>query len=292
MNGLCRKGARFVEPSCRLIAAFYVADRSWHNHAVPKPRKSRPIAARFSIAEWYGTPLTLLTADERRALGQRQSIKRRERPPLPCPFKPGSNCSKDSGVCTLRLYTRDTETGLVTGTNSTLRTSCPTRFEENKTINEWVGETVLDCHEPLIIREVGFLDPPVLEDGLPLTKKEREVGRIDNILMVPDSKPLAWCALEFQSVYFSGDAMSNEFELLRDHRGDDLPFPAASHRPDNRSSGPKRLMPQLQTKVPSLRRWGKKMAVIAFAYYVRDALGKCLRIPARAYTMAVLSLFE
>ena len=56
--------------------------------------------------------------------------------------------------------------------------------------------------------------------------------------------------------------MRNEFALLRHHEGDQLPFPAKSHRPDYRSSGPKRLMPQLQTKVPSLRRWGKKMAVL------------------------------
>ncbi len=41
-----------------------------------------------------------------------------------------------------------------------------------------------------------------------------------------------------------------------------LPFPTKSRRPDYRSSGPKRLMPQLQIKVPWLRRWGKKMAVV------------------------------
>jgi hypothetical protein len=98
------------------------------------------------------------------------------------------------------------------------------------------------------------------EDGSKVS--DREVGKIDNILLVPNSNPLSWCALEIQSVYFSGKAMRNEFELLRDYTANDLPFPAMSHRPDNRSSGPKRLMPQLQTKVPSLRRWGKKMAVV------------------------------
>lgn len=39
-------------------------------------------------------------------------------------------------------------------------------------------------------------------------------------------------------------------------------MPAARRRPDYRSSGPKRLMPQLQTKIPTLRRWGKKMIVV------------------------------
>ena len=32
--------------------------------------------------------------------------------------------------------------------------------------------------------------------------------------------------------------------------------------PDWRSSGPKRLLPQLQTKVPGIRTWGKKTAVV------------------------------
>ena len=119
---------------------------------------------------------------------------------------------------------------------------------------------MLKCANPLIITEVPFLDPPTLEDGSKLS--DREVGKIDNILLRPGSNPPDWCALEIQAVYFSGRAMENEFKMLREHVGDALPFPALSHRPDNRSSGPKRLMPQLQTKVPTLRRWGKKMAVV------------------------------
>lgn len=39
------------------------------------------------------------------------------------------------------------------------------------------------------------------------------------------------------------------------------PFPDSVRRPDWRSSSAKRLMPQLQIKVPTLRRWGKKLAV-------------------------------
>ena len=56
--------------------------------------------------------------------------------------------------------------------------------------------------------------------------------------------------------------MSCEYDAIRKHQWDALPFPAGNRRPDYRSSGPKRLMPQLQTKVPSLRRWGKKIAVV------------------------------
>ena len=49
--------------------------------------------------------------------------------------------------------------------------------------------------------------------------------------------------------------------MLANHAGE-FPFPAAHRRPDWRSSGPKRLLPQLQTKTLTIRTWGKKMAVV------------------------------
>lgn len=227
------------------------------------PRKLKPPVPRFSIAEWYGHPLETLSGDERRRLAQRQFLKKKDRLALPCPFRPGTNCWKESGVCTLRLYRLDKETGVVEpveGPLGELRTTCPSRFEEDGMIYRWVGEKMLDCPDVQVLGQVGFLDPPLVEDGS--RKSDREVGRIDNILFVPASRPFSWCALEIQSVYFQGEAMSNEFVLLRDQVGDVLPFPAKSHRPDYRSSGPKRLMAQLLVKVPTLRRWGKKMAVL------------------------------
>ena len=71
-----------------------------------------------------------------------------------------------------------------------------------------------------------------------------------------------WCAVELQAVYFSGGAISKDYNGIRKHTDDSVPQPSANRRPDFRSSGPKRLMPQLQIKVPTLRRWGKKMAVV------------------------------
>lgn len=56
--------------------------------------------------------------------------------------------------------------------------------------------------------------------------------------------------------------MSRDYEAIRSYTGNGTPMPGGGRRPDFRSSGPKRLMPQLQIKVPSLRRWGKKMVVI------------------------------
>jgi hypothetical protein len=55
-------------------------------------------------------------------------------------------------------------------------------------------------------------------------------------------------------------------------------FPNGLRRPDYRSSGPKRLMPQLQIKVPTLRRWGKKMAVVVDKSFF-SSLGQMTRVP-------------
>lgn len=52
-----------------------------------------------------------------------------------------------------------------------------------------------------------------------------------------------------------------------------LPFPAAHRRPDWRSSGPKRLLPQLQTKTPTIRTWGKKIAVIIDEAFFNSLVG-------------------
>jgi Restriction endonuclease NotI len=70
------------------------------------------------------------------------------------------------------------------------------------------------------------------------------IGRIDNVLVHPSQTPLNWCALELQAVYFSGAKMRKEFQMLNDWTQNAMPFPAAHRRPDWRSSGPKRLLPQ------------------------------------------------
>jgi hypothetical protein len=82
------------------------------------------------------------------------------------------------------------------------------------------------------------------------------------VLVSVSGQSLKWCALEMQAVYFSGKSMENDFKDMRQWEGPGIPFPMVQRRPDFRSSGPKRLMPQLQIKVPTISRWGKKMAVV------------------------------
>ncbi|MBI4459205.1 MAG: hypothetical protein HY648_03980 [Acidobacteria bacterium] len=243
-----------------------------------KSNREKKSQARFGIGEWYGFPLTVLSPQERRRYAEAQFLQKSNRPSFPCPFQQKANCNKPGGVCSLRLYERFPQTGEVkpaTGELGQLRTVCPARFEEGGAIYRWLGETVLGFADPMIIGEIGFLEsPPSAEiEAVP-----SEVGRIDKVLVIPNSRPLAWCALEVQAVYFQGSAMSNDFALIRHHPGDSLPFPTVLRRPDYRSSGPKRLMPQLQIKVPSLRRWGKKMIVVVDRSFFL-AMGKMRTVP-------------
>ena len=125
---------------------------------------------------------------------------------------------------------------------------------------------------------VDFLESLVSTDADEEGEEEKDreaVGRIDTILIHPD-KPSEWCALELQAVYFSGPGMPSHLAQYASATG--LMFPDKQRRPDFRSSGPKRLMPQLQTKVPTLRRWGKKMAVVVDAPFFKS-LGPMVAIP-------------
>jgi hypothetical protein len=221
----------------------------------------------LGIGEWYGRALDALPAGERRKLAEIQSLPKSQKPLLACPFQstPRKNvvCNKPGGTCSFRLYEKSRETGEVTfaaGEAGQLRTVCPKRFEEGRIIYRWVGETLLRYAEPVEVGEIGFLERPPAEP--PAKKSGGSVGRIDKVLLVPGTHPLSWCAMEVQAVYFSGRGMKDEFPAILNHPDDSLPFPLYVRRPDYRSSAPKRLMPQLQIKVPSLRRWGKKMAVV------------------------------
>src|ERR1019366_5580815 len=64
-----------------------------------------------------------------------------------------------------------------------------------------------------------------------------------------------------------------EFKMLSESEREMLPYPAAHRRPDWRSSGPKRLLPQLQTKTPTIRTWGKKIAVVVDEAFFNSLVG-------------------
>lgn len=208
--------------------------------------------SRYSIGEWFGQRFDLLSGSVRRAWARDLYCERR------CPFQPDRMCSKRGGVCSLRRFNKD-RNGSVTSTGSPV-TTCPNRFLEANLVFDWVGEVLLNSSDPVVLPEIGFLEKVRRTDKE--WKNDRAIGRIDHVLLHPERIPLDWCALEMQAVYFSGKNMNAEFKLIREHNEETLPFPAEFRRPDWRSSGPKRLLPQLQTKTPTIRTWGKKVAVV------------------------------
>ncbi len=244
-----------------------------------KQKKSKPKRL-YGIGEWYGRLYRCLDEAERKALLKPD--------PMPdCPYfkhtpqlapQAGVKCNKKGGVCSIRNFVAGPAGGLKFGP---ITATCPNRFLENGLVVKTIGTTILGTDAPLVAKEVPFLKRSVASGvagtapvGDP-TKKSWEsdtddsakskieyVGRIDLVCVHPNLGDLNWCAVELQAVYFSGGEMSKDYAVIREHVGPGIPMPGAARRPDFRSSGPKRLMPQLQIKVPTLRRWGKKMVVV------------------------------
>jgi len=215
------------------------------------------VKTRYGIGEWYGRSFVRLAPEQRQEQARVQGFKKERRPKFACPFRstPESQvlCTKAGGVCSLRRYQLDEETQGVswpTGRENPLVTTCPHRFKQGGFIFNWIGETLLGCPKPLIVSEVGFLGQESMPNGDdPGGADAEDVGRIDSVLVHPSKDPLSWAALEIQAVYFSGPSISRKFAVMARSSDQGLPFPVGIRTPDYRSSGPKRLMPQLQASV-------------------------------------------
>ena len=112
-----------------------------------KPQKPK-FRNRYSIGEWYGAGFeTLAPAD--RSQRARIECNANEIIGAACPFQHDAKCNKKGGVCSLRQYQQFGD-GPVTGTGPVI-TTCPQRFLEADTIFQWVGETLLQTKEPVIL---------------------------------------------------------------------------------------------------------------------------------------------
>ena len=215
---------------------------------------SKHETVRYGIGEWYGRLFTKINPYDRKELAGVKGVKK-----VSCPHRKDIKmCNKNGGVCSLAAYRMD-EDGSAIYNNSDFVTLCPNRFWQNNLIFKEIGKHILKAEKPFLIKEVNFLQRIDFEGNI----QNEFVGKIDLILTKNDheNRILDWCAIELQAVYFSGMAMGPEFNEIRKHP-DIIPFPKKNRRPDFRSSGPKRLMPQLEIKVPTLRRWGKKIAIV------------------------------
>ena len=227
---------------------------------------------RFGICEWYGKPFVDLPSADRKSLAAiaLSSIAERQQPSEdgervpPCPYQPGRPpCRKRGGVCSLQRYKRSPD-GLLGESEGSPVIVCPARFEQEQVPIRWLAEIVgFAPDEAMFAREVAFMRG---------TRTDKPAGKIDLVVARTSKGSLDWFGLETQAVYFSGSGMQSEFESLRGKTGPRPRFPDSIRRPDWRSSSAKRLMPQLQIKVPTLRRWGSKMAVVVDRPFF-DSLG-------------------
>ena len=207
--------------------------------------------SRYSIAEWYGEPFTAMMPSRRKELASIALAATSKAPR--CPFKPGDQpCNKRGGVCSLQRYDVG-ENGRIGERMGSPVTTCPNRFNERGVVTHWLADVVgFDHGDAYIAHEVPFMRAAA---------SDKAAGRIDMVLATDRPSNLVWYGLEIQAVYFSGVGMQSEFQRLLEDDERDPPFPDSVRRPDWRSSSAKRLMPQLQIKVPTLRRWGTKLAV-------------------------------
>lgn len=257
----------------RLALARFKADK--------KTRLSKAERDRLTaLEEKAASPSPLKTAEAKRLYDLRRKKEREQASNQVCPFKGLSVdaiCTKDGGVCSLRLYEKRGDIAIpIQDERGGLRALCPSRFHERNTVFQWAGESILGDSNPHLVGEVGFLESSGTIDG----SEGEDVGRIDMVLVkrnLPADHPMQWCALEIQAVYFSGPEMKVEFDSIAQAGGARL-FPIKLRRPDYRSSGPKRLMPQLQIKVPPLRRWGKKMVVVVDTAFF-ESMGPMESVP-------------
>lgn len=160
----------------------------------------------------------------------------------PCPFQAlGTPCTKVSisdplGVCMFG----DTHVGTPV---------CPVRFIQNSQMFVDVATAAFGSGRKIAVRP-----------ELRILRKEngKKAGKVDYIIasLGEDGRPADFCALEVQAVYVSGNSyypMFHEFLATG--------IPPQERRGMDWLSSRKRLIYQLNLKVPVFRRWGKKFFV-------------------------------
>lgn len=227
--------------------------------------------ASWSIAEWYGKDIRTMSGAERReaaevALATNEHGMAEVEQPV-CPFlssvRPGAKCNKPGGVCSIRPYEMSAP---VTLPDEQPATVCPNRFLEiynGQSVFAYIAKELYDVDSgAVVVKEIPFLNK-VDADG---KVRGAKAGRIDWVVIPNppqkgDKAPLDWVAVETQAVYFSGTNMWDDIALYLEDP-DRLHAPQGVRRPDYRSSGAKRLAPQLSAKSPVMRRWGHKVVVV------------------------------
>lgn len=165
-----------------------------------------------------------------------------------CPFR-DSPCTKSSksdpiGICSL-------------SDGHQAAALCPVRFIERDVIFKDAARLAFGEG----IRFGIFPEVRILKIETGEGERDRKIGKVDYVLgRIEDGQVTDFAAVEVQAVYFSGGEIRTPLKHFMVH--EQLDIENSDRRPDFRSSAQKRLVPQLQLKVPVFRRWGKRFFVV------------------------------
>ena len=166
-----------------------------------------------------------------------------------CRFR-DSPCTKSSktnplGICTL-------------SDGSSAASLCPARFLERDRIFKDAATIAFGAGVKFgVFPEIRILEIAAKSDQ----QRAQKIGKVDFLIgRIESDKVTDFAAVEIQAAYFSGTSLKPAFQqyiTTRSMNGIDT-----NRRPDFRSCAQKRLIPQLQLKIPVFRRWGKKFFVV------------------------------
>ena len=166
-----------------------------------------------------------------------------------CRFR-DSPCTKSSitdplGICTL-------------SDGNTAASLCPVRFlERNRIFTDAARIAFGPGTRFAVFPEIRILEIPTTVEG----NRPKKIGKVDFLLGRIDNGTVTdFAAVEIQAAYFSGGSLRKVFSHYMAERS--VEGLDTKRRPDFRSCAQKRLIPQLQLKIPVFRRWGKKFFVV------------------------------
>jgi Restriction endonuclease NotI len=143
---------------------------------------------------------------------------------------------------------------------------CPVRFlEDGRIFRDAACIAFGESTSFAIFPEIRILQVPDPKKYGVLKK----IGKVDFVLgRIESGSVTDFCAVEVQAAYFSGTETRSALKHFLENRS----FGTLNtfRRPDFRSSAQKRLIPQLQLKVPVFRRWGKKFFVVVDSQFFRS----------------------
>ena len=175
-------------------------------------------------------------------------LARQARSAKHCPFRDSvctkSNKSDPIGICSL-------------ATGGEAAALCPVRFLENGRIFRDAARLAFGAESSYAV----FPEIRILRIESADSQRDRKIGKVDFLIGKTDGRSVEdFAAIEVQASYFSGDSIRPALRAFL--KEGVLDAAISDRRPDFRSSAQKRLMPQLQLKVPVFRRWGKKFFVV------------------------------